>query len=75
MENNQFDYEKLKEHIQNLIKSLEQSLTDNSKETKEKLDVYVKENPWHAMGVTLLIGLIIGLLFGHSKKEKKHDER
>lgn len=71
MENTQFDYDQVKEQIQKLLKTLEEIFSENTNETKQKIDTYVKENPWHAVGIVMLIGVIIGLFLGHSKNGKK----
>ncbi len=40
----------------------ENLLLDKSKEAAKKAEVYVKENPWNAVGIAAGMGLLLGLL-------------
>ncbi len=39
-------------------------LTERTKEYARTTDVYVRDNPWQAVGIAAGIGLIIGLFMG-----------
>ncbi len=42
----------------------EDAIVGKTKQAAHATDVYVHENPWHAVGVAAGIGLLIGLLIG-----------
>lgn len=44
----------------------ESVLIDKTKEAAKAADVYVRENPWNAVGIAAGIGLILGLLIRRS---------
>ncbi len=46
---------------------LEEQLLAASRETAEAVDLYVKENPWQAVGIGAAAGLILGFLIGRGR--------
>ena len=44
----------------------EDLLLDTGKEAAKAADVYVRENPWNAVGIAAGIGLVLGLLIRRS---------
>ena len=44
----------------------EDILIDTSKEAAKAADVYVRENPWNAVGIAAGVGLVLGLLIRRS---------
>jgi len=39
-------------------------LLETTKEAAKTADVYVRENPWNAVGIAAGVGLVVGLLVG-----------
>lgn len=39
-------------------------VVDKTKEAARATDEYVRDNPWHAVGIAAGVGLVIGLLIG-----------
>lgn len=44
----------------------EDVLIDKTKEAAKAADIYVRENPWNAVGIAAGIGLVLGLLIRRS---------
>ena len=44
----------------------EDVLLDSGKEAAKAADIYVRENPWNAVGIAAGIGLVLGLLIRRS---------
>lgn len=44
----------------------EDILVDKTKEAAKAADIYVRENPWNAVGIAAGIGLVLGLLIRRS---------
>ncbi len=44
----------------------EEIVLDKTKEAAKAADVYVRENPWNAVGIAAGIGLVLGLLLRRS---------
>ena len=44
----------------------EDVLLDTGKEAAKAADIYVRENPWNAVGIAAGIGLVLGLLIRRS---------
>ena len=44
----------------------EDVLIDKTKEAAKAADIYVRENPWNAVGIAVGIGLVLGLLIRRS---------
>jgi ElaB/YqjD/DUF883 family membrane-anchored ribosome-binding protein len=56
---------KFESTLQNAMENygpLEEQLLATSRETLEAVDLYVKENPWQAVGIGAAAGLILGFL-------------
>ena len=67
------DFKHARERFENTIKNakdeiirLEKLVLGKTKEAAKATDVYVKENPWQAVGLGAAVGLILGMLI--SKK-------
>jgi ElaB/YqjD/DUF883 family membrane-anchored ribosome-binding protein len=46
------------------LSTAEERLMETSREAMETADQYVRENPWQAVGIGALAGLVAGLLIG-----------
>jgi ElaB/YqjD/DUF883 family membrane-anchored ribosome-binding protein len=46
------------------LSDVEQIVAENTRVAMENTDRYVKENPWQAVGVGALAGLVVGLIVG-----------
>jgi len=44
------------------LSSVQEDVIAHTRETAERADAYVRKNPWQAIGVAALAGLVIGLL-------------
>ena len=44
------------------VAEAEALLLEKSKEAAKSADVYVRENPWNAVGIAAGVGLVVGLL-------------
>lgn len=46
------------------LSTAEERLMESTREAMETADQYVRENPWQAVGIGALAGLVVGLLVG-----------
>lgn len=46
------------------LKNTEEVLCEKSRQCADLTDQYVKENPWKAVGIAGVAGLVLGLLLG-----------
>ena len=46
------------------LKNAEEVLREKSRQCADLTDQYVKENPWKAVGIAGVAGLVLGLLLG-----------
>jgi ElaB/YqjD/DUF883 family membrane-anchored ribosome-binding protein len=46
----------------NNLSGLEEQLAENAREALQQTDEYVRENPWQAVGIGAVVGLIAGIL-------------
>ena len=44
------------------LEQLSQASTEKAKAAAHATDVYVHDNPWHAIGIAALVGLLLGTL-------------
>lgn len=52
----------------NKLSDVEDTLIDKARATVERTDELVREQPYYAMGVAAMAGLVAGLLIGHCKR-------
>lgn len=50
------------EEAKKTLSGAEEALMDKTKEVARAADVYVRQNPWNAVGIAAGVGLILGLL-------------
>ncbi|PTX97645.1 DUF883 domain-containing protein [Verrucomicrobia bacterium LW23] len=61
--------EKLEETLRELNNRLavtEALVVDKTKQAAEAADVYVRDNPWRAVGIAAFAGLVVGILIRRS---------
>jgi ElaB/YqjD/DUF883 family membrane-anchored ribosome-binding protein len=46
------------------LSEMQAVLTDRTRECVQTTEMYVRENPWQAVGIAAAAGLVIGLLMG-----------
>lgn len=50
--------------VKSSIEETEAALVARTRAAAKATDVYVHENPWHAVGVSAAVGLVLGWLIG-----------
>jgi len=50
------------EEAKKTLSGAEDALLDKTKEVAKAADVYVRQNPWNAVGIAAGVGLVLGLL-------------
>lgn len=66
------DYNELKKAVESLQPHLEEikiRVESEAKAAKNKVETQVKENPWIALGIVGLFGLIIGFILGFRRRD------
>ena len=59
--------ERLTDHMQTAKERLADTrevVVDKTKQAARATDDYVRDNPWHAVGIAAGVGLVIGMLIG-----------
>ena len=59
--------ERLQEHMhkaKDRLADTKEIVVDKAKEGARATDEYVRDNPWHAVGIAAGVGLIVGMLIG-----------
>lgn len=59
--------ERLQEHMhkaKDRLADTKEIVVDRTKEAARATDDYVRDNPWHAVGIAAGVGLVIGMLIG-----------
>jgi ElaB/YqjD/DUF883 family membrane-anchored ribosome-binding protein len=59
--------ERLQEHMhkaKDRLADTTEVVVDKTKEAARATDDYVRDNPWHAVGIAAGVGLVIGMLIG-----------
>jgi ElaB/YqjD/DUF883 family membrane-anchored ribosome-binding protein len=52
------------EHSRAALTDMQEMLTERTRECMHATDVYVRDNPWQAVGIAAGLGLVLGLLLG-----------
>ncbi len=59
--------ERLQEHMhkaKDRLADTKEIVVDRTKEAARATDDYVRDNPWHAVGIAAGVGLVVGMLIG-----------
>ena len=54
-------------NAKNSLANVEQIVVEKAKQTAAATDVYVRENPWAAVGVAAGVGAVLGFLFASKR--------
>lgn len=65
------DVELVKKALQNIkphLEGLKKKAADEAREARDQAEEQIRRHPWAALGIAGLVGLILGLLLGNSRR-------